>query len=297
MLTLQLLALSLAMLPSLASAALFPPDSMVKLLDAKGFKKVMKANQTSIVAFVAPWCGHCQKMVPEYSKAAQSLHPLIPAYAVDCDDNKNKRLCADQHVQGFPTVKVYPRGNQVPAMSYEGERTASAFFKYVSLRVPNHVAKLKPEEINSWIEKDTDKPRALLLTKEKKVPLLWKVLGNKYKGELQLGTVKDEKGKALREIGLKKSKSKESKVVIYPARSTKPVLYEGATKLESLSKYFDSVLDGTADFPVAEEPATDDTESKASEETTASPTDDEQVVLEAKEAAADESTNRPNDEL
>ena len=39
---------------------------------------------------------HCQRMVPEYSKAAQSLHPLIPAYAVDCDNDANKRLCADQ---------------------------------------------------------------------------------------------------------------------------------------------------------------------------------------------------------
>lgn len=45
-------------------------------------------------------------MAPEYSKAALGLHPLVPLYAVDCDASKNKRLCADQGVQGFPTVKV-----------------------------------------------------------------------------------------------------------------------------------------------------------------------------------------------
>lgn len=33
-------------------------------------------------------------MVPEYSKAALGLHPLIPAYAVDCDENR--ALCAEQ---------------------------------------------------------------------------------------------------------------------------------------------------------------------------------------------------------
>lgn len=60
-----------------------------------------------MVAFVAPWCGHCQKMAPEYSKAALGLHPLVPLYAVDCDAAKNKRLCADQGVKGFPTVKVF----------------------------------------------------------------------------------------------------------------------------------------------------------------------------------------------
>lgn len=40
----HLLALTLALAPALVSAAIFPPDSLVKMLDAKGFKKVMKEN-------------------------------------------------------------------------------------------------------------------------------------------------------------------------------------------------------------------------------------------------------------
>jgi protein disulfide-isomerase A6 len=52
---------------------------------------------------------HCQRMAPEYSKAALGLHPLLPFYAVDCDEEKNKRLCAEQGVKGFPTVKVNKR--------------------------------------------------------------------------------------------------------------------------------------------------------------------------------------------
>jgi hypothetical protein len=39
---------------------------------------------------------HCQRMAPEYSKAALSLHPLIPFYAVDCDVESNKGLCGGQ---------------------------------------------------------------------------------------------------------------------------------------------------------------------------------------------------------
>jgi protein disulfide-isomerase A6 len=35
-------------------------------------------------------------MVPEYNKAAKGLHPLIPLYAVDCDAQENKALCAEQ---------------------------------------------------------------------------------------------------------------------------------------------------------------------------------------------------------
>jgi hypothetical protein len=35
-------------------------------------------------------------MGPQYIKTAQSLHPLVPAYAVDCDTEANKPLCTEQ---------------------------------------------------------------------------------------------------------------------------------------------------------------------------------------------------------
>lgn len=35
-------------------------------------------------------------MAPEYSRAAKSLSPLIPLYAVDCDAQENKQLCSEQ---------------------------------------------------------------------------------------------------------------------------------------------------------------------------------------------------------
>ena len=44
MLSPKILTLAFALAPSLVSAALFPPDSLVKVIDAKGFKKAMKAN-------------------------------------------------------------------------------------------------------------------------------------------------------------------------------------------------------------------------------------------------------------
>lgn len=40
----QALALALALVPSLASAAIFPKNSKVKMLDATSFHKVMKKN-------------------------------------------------------------------------------------------------------------------------------------------------------------------------------------------------------------------------------------------------------------
>jgi protein disulfide-isomerase A6 len=69
---------AMAIAPTLVSAAVFPKGGLVKEIDAKGFTKVMKGNvsthrfstlgdnctdtgahhqRTSVVAFVAPWCG------------------------------------------------------------------------------------------------------------------------------------------------------------------------------------------------------------------------------------------------
>lgn len=42
-------------------------------------------------------------MVPEYSKAALGLNPLIPLYAVDCDENRP--LCAEQARLSDPVVR------------------------------------------------------------------------------------------------------------------------------------------------------------------------------------------------
>ena len=50
------------------------------------------------------WMQHCKSLSPEYSKASKSLAPLVPLYAVDCDDDKNKPLCSEQVHLPFPTV-------------------------------------------------------------------------------------------------------------------------------------------------------------------------------------------------
>jgi hypothetical protein len=111
------------------------------------------------------------------------------------------------------------------------------------------------------------------LTKDKKVPLLWQVLANKYKGQLEFGTHRDRKGKSSVALGFEAGEKKESKVLVYSPGSTKPFRYEGLpsstfrksidvniffpgiNKLDSLSKFFDSVIDGTADLTAANEEA------------------------------------------
>ncbi|KAI6001080.1 thioredoxin-like protein [Pisolithus orientalis] len=202
-------------LPALVSAAIFPPNTKVKMLDTKGFKRAMRSNRTAVVAFVAPWCGHCQRMAPEYSKAAGSLNPLVPFYAA---------LCAQQEVQGFPTIKVFPRGGQLPAQKYEaGERTENNFVKVFK----------ETNDVDEWLGKTSDLPRVILLNKDKKFPFLWQVLANNYYKKIAFGHRSDADEVFAESLGF---------VAVYPAGS------QGGTSLKSLSKFFRSIVDGTADF-------------------------------------------------
>lgn len=99
-----------------------------------------------MVAFIAPWCGHCKTLGPEFTAAAASLSPLIPFYAIDCDAAANKPLCGEHGVQGFPTIKAFPRAGKGAARDYKGERKKGALVEYAKELVPDRVKKLRADE-------------------------------------------------------------------------------------------------------------------------------------------------------
>lgn len=84
-------------------------------------------------------------MAPEYTAAASSLDPLIPFYAVDCDAAKNKALCAEMGIQGYPSIKSFPKGGKGAARDYNGERKRGAFVEYAKTMVTERVTKLRAD--------------------------------------------------------------------------------------------------------------------------------------------------------
>ncbi|KAF9779247.1 thioredoxin-like protein [Thelephora terrestris] len=246
---LPVLLLTAVLLPSLVEAGLFFKSSPVKMLDAKSFKKALRENQTSVVAFVAPWCGHCRNLAPEYEKTAKSFNGLVPLYAIDCDAQANKQFCGQQGVQGFPTVKLFPRGNQAPPVDYRGERTSKALFSWAMGQIPHGIKRLKAQsEITKWVEQSSDKPHAILLNTSTKIPLLWKVIANKYNHRMKFGNLHDEGGSYFEGLGLEDSSKSDNKVLFFAPGSTEPVLYEGTLKQKELSEFIVSVIKGKADL-------------------------------------------------
>jgi len=243
-----LLVLALA---GFANAGLFPAISKVKPLEAKNFKKALKDERAAVIAFVAPWCGHCQRLVPEMSKAAASMDPLVPFYAVDCDADANKQLCGSQGVKGFPTVKMFPRGLKLPPQDFQDERTASKIFQWAQRSIPAKITRVKkPWGITKWKNDNTAKPRAILLNKSNKLPLLWKVLANKYTDKIAFANVRDPKGRTSKALGFPpqaEEAKKESRVVVYASDGSDSVLYSGSLKYEALNSFLETLAKGDLD--------------------------------------------------
>ena len=82
----KILALAFTMAPSLVFAALFPPDSLVKMIDAKGFRKAMKANVGFHSFFLEnadyysgnKCCGFCCTLVWCTSQGCFNTTPDLP---------------------------------------------------------------------------------------------------------------------------------------------------------------------------------------------------------------------------
>ncbi|XP_055617514.1 thioredoxin domain-containing protein 5 homolog [Toxorhynchites rutilus septentrionalis] len=87
------------------------------------------AESNYFVMFFAPWCGHCKKLAPTWSKLAKNAkeNNLAKIGRVDCTIDGD--LCSEQDVTGYPTLKFF-NGNQ-EAVKYRGARELEAFESFI----------------------------------------------------------------------------------------------------------------------------------------------------------------------
>ncbi|KAH8063809.1 thiol oxidase [Aureococcus anophagefferens] len=99
-----------AAVDALGSDKLFLGASGVRQLDRSGVRAVA-ANETDaagwVVAFYAPWCGHCQHYAPSFRQFGAALAAsgdALRAGAVSC--TAEKKACSEFGVRSYPTVKA-----------------------------------------------------------------------------------------------------------------------------------------------------------------------------------------------
>lgn len=104
-----------------------------QLTDANFDSVVMASDDMFLVAFVAGYCGHCQRLKPEYYAAAKKLEGTGIRF-VTIESPDNPQVSQRFGIQGFPTIKVFGPGpkDDATAMNYEGPRDAEAIAEYAT---------------------------------------------------------------------------------------------------------------------------------------------------------------------
>ncbi|KAE8672104.1 putative protein disulfide-isomerase A6 [Hibiscus syriacus] len=132
-------------------------------LTEESFHKEVGQDRGALVEFYAPWCGHCQKIAPEYEKLAQNFKNAksVLIGKLDCDEHKS--LCIKYGVEGYPTVQWFPKGSLEPKR-YEGHPTAEALTEFVNIEggtnvkiaaVPSSVVVLNADNFDEVVLDET----------------------------------------------------------------------------------------------------------------------------------------------
>jgi len=73
-------------------------------------------------------CGHCKRLAPTWKELADAVdeNKFLNIAHVDCTTSKD--VCNNAKVQGYPTLKIYHKGEEIKA--YRGARDLEALKKF-----------------------------------------------------------------------------------------------------------------------------------------------------------------------
>ncbi|XP_072763644.1 protein disulfide-isomerase [Anoplolepis gracilipes] len=101
----------------------------VKVLVGTNFHEVAFDKEKDVlVEFYAPWCGHCQQLVPIYDQLGEKYKDNDKLVIAKMDATANE--LEDVKITSFPTLTLYKKETN-EAVSYNGERTLEGLSKFI----------------------------------------------------------------------------------------------------------------------------------------------------------------------
>ncbi|XP_063906181.1 protein disulfide-isomerase A3-like [Zophobas morio] len=133
-------------------------DPNVLQLTDTNFSHRLKQNPVLLVAFFIPWCGPCQKMRPQYSRAANILKGYnlpVALGKLDCS-GLGKRTCEQKQIgHHFPVIHLYRNGSFVK--EYTNTKDCFGFVKFMRVQILPSAVELKSvDEFKKFIKGQED---------------------------------------------------------------------------------------------------------------------------------------------
>ncbi|CAL5414547.1 unnamed protein product [Camellia sinensis] len=114
------------------------PKELVLNLDHSNFYHTIGNHDFIVVHFYVPGCSFCQKLAPEYEKAASVLSshdPPVTLAKVDVSEEKNMDLAREFKISSFPTIKIFRMGEN-HIQDYQGPtRDAEGIVAYLKKQI------------------------------------------------------------------------------------------------------------------------------------------------------------------
>ncbi|KAF9898289.1 protein disulfide isomerase (PDI) protein [Lobosporangium transversale] len=243
--SLSSIALGALLLSQSAFGGLYSAKDHVVDVTAQTFQaEVMDTNQLVMVEFYAPWCGHCKNLAPQYKAAAQNLHGIAKLAAVDCDNEKNRPVCAQYDIKGFPTIKVFKanrfakKGVKYP-QDYMGERSAKAIVDHLVKMLPDDIKLVssnpsseKITNIDEFAAKENE-ARALLFTKKLTSSNMYKGLATEMLDRMIVAEMRAPNDEVLKKYKIDSLPA----LVVFPKGHQEPVAYTGELKRDPIFEF------------------------------------------------------------
>ncbi|XDG01774.1 hypothetical protein ABKA04_001389 [Annulohypoxylon sp. FPYF3050] len=113
--------------------------SQVNMLTDATFKETIGGDKNVLVAFTAPWCGHCKALAPTWETLAEDFinEPSVVIAKVDAEADNSKATASEYGVTSYPTIKFFPKGSTEPE-AYSGGRTEKDLIDFINGKAGTH---------------------------------------------------------------------------------------------------------------------------------------------------------------